>query len=218
MLVIFLRSILLYIVVLIALRVMGKGEIAEMNSFDLVITLLISEVAAFPMENNSIPLIHGVSAVLGLVFLQILISFLSLKSRKLRVFLSGKPSILINKGKINYNELKRQRVTIDELLEQLRIQGYFKFTDVQYAILETDGNLSVLATPSYKNPPTTQFNHLPLTLIIEGNIMRHNLDMLNKNIDWLFAMLKSNHIDNINDVLLCVIDENDKLIIQKNKD
>ncbi|MGL4914501.1 MAG: DUF421 domain-containing protein [Romboutsia sp.] len=217
MLVVLIRSILLYIVVLVSLRVMGKGEIAEMNSFDLVITLLIAEVAAVPMENNNIPLINGVAAVTGLVVMQIVISYLALKSRTVRVLLSGKPSILIEKGTINYKELQRERVTIDELLEQLRVQGYFKISDVQYAILETDGNLSVLATPTYKNPPGSEFKHLPLSLIIDGQVIKHNINLIDKDNKWLLEVLKSNHIKRIKDVLLCVIDENDKIYIQEKK-
>lgn len=217
MLVVLIRSILLYIVVLVSLRLMGKGEIAEMNSFDLVITLLIAEVAAVPMENNNIPLINGVAAVTGLIVMQIVISYLALKSRTVRVLLSGKPSILIEKGSINYKELKKERVTIDELLEQLRVQGYFKISDVQYAILETDGNLSILATPSYKNPPSSEFKHLPLSLIIDGKVIKHNINLIEKDNNWLLGILKSNHIKNIKDVLLCVIDENDKIYIQEKK-
>ena len=217
MLVVLIRSILLYIVVLISLRVMGKGEIAEMNSFDLVITLLIAEVAAVPMENNNIPLINGVAAVTGLVVMQIVISHLALKSRTIRILLSGKPSILIEKGKINYKELQKERVTIDELLEQLRVQGFFKLTDVQYAILETDGNLSILPTSTYKNPPDNDFKHLPLSLIIDGQVIKHNLNLINKDNDWLFLVLDSNKIKCIKDVLLCVIDENDKIYIQEKK-
>ena len=125
MLVVFIRSMILYMAVLIGLRLMGKGEIAEMNCFDLVITLLIADVASSPMENNDIPLIYGVAAVTGLVFMQTIISLLGIKAKFISKIVSGKPSILINKGKIDYKELKNEKITIDELLEQLRVQGYF---------------------------------------------------------------------------------------------
>ncbi|NMS91781.1 DUF421 domain-containing protein [Clostridioides difficile] len=217
MTVVLIRSIILYITVLIALRVMGKGEIAEMNCFDLVITLLIAEVASVPMENNNIPIINGVAAITGLVIMQTLISFLSLKSRKLSSFLSGKPSILIDKGKIVYKELKKERVSIDELLEQLRIQGYFNLKDVQYAILETDGNLSVVPASSYNSTPPRAFNHLPIPLILDGRIINENLDMAKKDTNWLMGILKSNHIEAFKDVLICVLDENDKIFIQNKK-
>ncbi len=116
MLVVFIRSIILYVAVLISLRIMGKGEIAEMNCFDLVITLLIAEVASTPMENNDIPMIYGIAALTGLVFMQTLISILGIKARLVSRIVSGKPSILINKGKIDYNILKKEKITIDELL------------------------------------------------------------------------------------------------------
>ncbi|WP_312287762.1 DUF421 domain-containing protein, partial [Terrisporobacter sp.] len=122
MLVVFIRSIILYIAVLVSLRIMGKGEIAEMNCFDLVITLLIAEVASTPMENNDIPMLYGIAALTGLVFMQTLISILGLKSKFIGRLVSGKPSILINKGKIDYNALKKEKITINELLEQLRVQ------------------------------------------------------------------------------------------------
>ena len=210
MTVVLIRSIILYITVLIALRVMGKGEIAEMNCFDLVITLLIAEVA-------SVPIINGVAAISGLVIMQTLISFLSLKSRKLSSFLSGKPSVLIDKGKIVYKELKKERISIDELLEQLRIQGYFNLKDVQYAILETDGNLSVVPASSYNSTPPRAFNHLPIPLILDGRIINKNLDIAQKDTNWLMGILKSNHIETFKDVLICVLDENDKIFIQNKK-
>lgn len=215
MILVLIRSIILYIVILIALRIMGKGEIAEMNVFDLVITLLIAEVASFPMENSDIPIINAISSVTGLVFVQIIISYISTKSRTIRTFLCGSPSILIDKGKINYKEMKKQRITIDELLEQLRIEGYFKLQDVQYAILEVDGNLSILPSPLYKDIPTKYFKHLPISVILDGNIIKNNLKLIKKDINWLNSILNSNKIKDISEVLILSVDENNKIFIQK---
>ena len=215
MLVVFIRSIILYVAVLISQRIMGKSEIAEMNCFDLVITLLIAEVASTPMENNDIPIIYGLSALSALVFVQTIISTLGLKFRHLDNFISGKPSILINRGLIDAKELKKEKITINELLEQLRIQGYFNIKQIQYAILETDGNLSVVPSTSYNSTPTREFNHLPLSLIIDGNIISENLKLLNKDKEWLYGNLKSQHINDPKDVLLCILDEYDKIYIQK---
>lgn len=214
MLVVLIRSIILYIVVLIAIRVMGKAEIAEMNSFDLVITLLIAEVAAVPMENNNIPIIYGIAALTGLVLVQTIVSFLALKSRKISAFLSGKPTVLIKKGEIDYKQLKIERITLDEILEQLRIQGYFNLRDVQYAILETDGNLSVVPASTYNSTPPRPYKHLPISLVLDGKLLKEGLQMANKDINWLNSMLKSNDIEDIKDVLICILDENDKLYIQ----
>ena len=215
MLVVFIRSIILYVAVLISLRVMGKGEIAEMNCFDLVITLLIAEVASTPMENNDIPLLYGIASLIGLVFIQTVISVISLKFRSISRFVSGKPSILINKGKIDYKILKKEKITIDELLEQLRIQGYFNIKYVQYALLETDGNLSVVPTTNYNSTPSVEYKHMPISLIQDGKIIKDSLKSIQEDETWLNNILKSHHIDNVKDVLLCVLDEYDKIFIQK---
>ena len=215
MLVVFIRSIILYVAVLISLRVMGKGEIAEMNCFDLVITLLIAEVASTPMENNDIPLLYGIASLIGLVFIQTVISVISLKFRSISRFVSGKPSLLINKGKIDYKILKKEKITIDELLEQLRVQGYFNIKYVQYALLETDGNLSVVPTTNYNSTPSVEYKHMPISLIQDGKIIKESLKSIQEDETWLNNILKSHHIDNIKDVLLCVLDEYDKIFIQK---
>ncbi|MBO3443982.1 DUF421 domain-containing protein [Clostridium sp. CCUG 7971] len=215
MVIVLIRSIILYIAVLISLRVMGKGEIAEMNAFDLVITFLLAEVASIPMENNNIPIIYGIASITGLVFMQTFISYFALKSRRLSSFLSGKPAILINKGKIDYKVLKKERITIDEIFEQLRVQGFFSIKDVQYAILETDGNLSVIPSPNHDSNSSKEFKHLPISLIIDGQIINNSLKSVYKDKEWLFDILKSNNIDNYKDVLVCILDENDNIFIQR---
>lgn len=215
MLIIFFRSIILYILVLLALRVMGKGEIAEMNCFDLVVTLLIADVVSVSIENNSIPILYSFAAVTGITFLQISISFLSLKNKKVGSLLSGGPSILIEKGKINQKSLKKERITIDELLEQLRVNGFFNISDVSYAILETDGQLSILPNPSYNDIPKKEYKHLPISLILDGVIMKENLSMVNKNMHWLNGVLNAHHIKSVDEVLLLVLDGYDKVFIQK---
>ena len=208
MLVVFIRSIILYIAVLIALRVMGKGEIAEMNAFDLVITLLLSEVAAIPMQDNSIPIIYGISSITALVFIEILISYIALKSRTVSRILSGSPTVLINKSKLNYKQLKKERIS----------QGYFNLKDVQYALLETDGNLSIVPSPSYDSSKATDFKHLPIPVIIDGKVIKDNLNELNKDEKWILKTLKSKNIKKVKDVLIFMIDENDDIFIQRKKE
>ena len=215
MLVVFIRTIILYISVLIALRIMGKGEIAEMNAFDLVITLLIAEVAAIPMQDNSIPMIYGVASITGLVFIEILISYITLKSRTLSKIISGNAAILIHKNKLDYKQLKKERISIEELLEELRTQGYFSLKDIQYAILETDGDLSIVPSPSYDSSKTSEFKHLPLPVIIDGKTIKSNLNEINKDEGWILKLLKSNNIKSVKDILICIVDENDDIFIQK---
>lgn len=215
MIVVLIRSIVLYIAVLISLRIMGKGEIAEMNSFDLVITLLIAEVAAIPMQNNEIPIVYGIASITGLVFMQITISFLTLKFKSIRFLVNGNPAILIDKGQLNYSVLKDERISMDELLEQLRIQGYFNLKDVYYAILETDGNLSIVPTPNYQKIPNENFKHLPLPLVIDGELVKQNLNIINKGPDWLLTILQKHNINSISETLICILDEKDDFFIQK---
>lgn len=215
MIVVFIRSIILYTAVLISMRIMGKGEIAEMNCFDLVITLLIAEVASLPMENNDIPMINGIAALTGLVAMQTIVSFLSLKFRSISTILSGKPSILINKGQIDYKELKKERVSINELLEQLRIQGYFNIKYIQYAILETDGSLSIVPTSNYNSTPPREYNRIPTPLILDGKIIKENLKKVKKDESWLMGVLRSYNINKTKDVLICILDEYDKIVLQR---
>lgn len=215
MIVVFIRSIILYTAVLISMRIMGKGEIAEMNCFDLVITLLIAEVASLPMENNDIPMINGIAALTGLVAMQTIVSFLSLKFRSISTILSGKPSILINKGQIDYKELKKERVSINELLEQLRIQGYFNIKYIQYAILETDGSLSIVPTSNYNSTPPREYNRIPTPLILDGKIIKENLKKVKKDESWLMGVLRSYNINKAKDVLICILDEYDKIVLQR---
>src|SRR6056297_2089962 len=140
MIIVFIRAILLYVFVLITIRIMGKGELAEMQPFELVIILMIAELAALPMEDLGTPLIDGFVAISTLLLLQLLISFITLKSEKARRFICGKPSILINKGKINEKEMKKLRININDLVEQLRAKDYPSVNDVEFAILETNGD------------------------------------------------------------------------------
>ena len=215
MITVLIRSIILYISLLISLRVMGKGEIAEMNSFDLVITFLLAEVASIPMENNNIPILYGIASITALAFMQTFISYFALKNKKMRNLLSGKPSILINKGKIDYEQLKKERISIYEILEQLRIQGYFNLKDVQYVILETSGDLSIVPSPSYEDNQFKNFKHLPVSLIIDGQIINNSLKSIKKDRKWLLNKLISYNINNYKDVLVCILDEDDKIFIQK---
>ena len=215
MITVLIRSIILYISLLISLRVMGKGEIAEMNSFDLVITFLLAEVASIPMENNNIPILYGIASITALTFMQTFISYFALKNKKMRNLLSGKPSILINKGKIDYEQLKKERISIYEIFEQLRIQGYFNLKDVQYVILETSGDLSIVPSPSYEDNQFKNFKHLPVSLIIDGQIINNSLKSIKKDKKWLLNKLISYNINNYKDVLVCILDEDDKIFIQK---
>ena len=210
---------------LIALRIMGKGELSELQPFELVIIILISEVASIPMEKTDIPLINGIISIFTLVLLQILISYMNLKSEKARKIICGKPSVLIDKGKIVESELKALRININDLIEQLRIKNYINIQDVEYAILETNGELSVIPKPAKRPITAADLNlkpeetFIPISLIIDGSINYENLQKANKDIGWLREEIKKHNIKDIKDILYCTVDNNGKLnIIEKSKE
>lgn len=191
MLVLFIRSILIYIVVLIVMRLMGKREIGQLQPFELVISIMIADLAATPIANSGIPLTNGVIAILGLLFMDLLISILNMKSLKVRHLISGKPSILIYRGKINEEVLRKERFTINELQERLRDKDIMNLGDVEYAILETSGQINVIQKPNKRNTIPEDFNiepeyeGIPYDLVVDGVIMYDNLKILNKDYKWL---------------------------------
>ena len=144
MLITFIRTIILYLLVITAIRVMGKRQIGELHPSELVVTIMISELAAIPMQATSVPLIYGILPILTLIIAEVLFSYITLKSEKARSIISGKPSILIKNGIINENELRKLRFNLNDLLEELRINNYPNIKDVEFAILETSGQLSVI--------------------------------------------------------------------------
>ena len=221
MIIVFIRAILLYTAVLVSLRLMGKGELAEMQPYELVITLMMAELAALPMENVGAPLINGIVAIITLLFVQVLISYITLKSEKARGIICGKPSILINKGKINEKELKKLRININDLMEQIRAKDYPSMGDVEFAILETSGELSVIPKEGKRPVALEDLNikkddeGLPRSLIIDGHVKDDNLKDLDLTRDWLDKKLKGHGIKNPNEVLFAFIDSNKKINIQK---
>ena len=144
MLITFIRAIILYIIVLIVMRLMGKREIGQLQPFELAIAIMIADLASIPMTEIGIPISKGIIPILGLLVMHLLISFINLKSIKLRELICGKPAILIYRGKIDEKVLKKERFTINELQERLRGNNIVNIGDVEYAILETNGEVTVI--------------------------------------------------------------------------
>ena len=157
----FIRVIILYILVLIIIRLMGKREIGQMQPFELVIAIMIADLASIPMADIGIPLSNGIIPILALLLLQLLISIINVKSIKLRKFICGSPSILIYRGKIQEKTLKKEKITINELEERLRQNNVFSFGDVEYAILETSGQVTVIPKPNKRATMPEDFNIEP---------------------------------------------------------
>ncbi len=191
MLITFVRSIILYVIVLVVMRLMGKREIVQLQPFELAIAIMIADLASVPMSEVGIPIINGIIPILSLLVMHLIISFINLKSIKMRQLICGKPSILIYRGKINEKVLIKERFTINELQERLRANNINNLADVEYAILETSGQVSIIQKPNKRTTIPEDFNIMPeyegisYDLVVDGKIMNDNLKILNKTYGWL---------------------------------
>lgn len=206
--VVFVRAIVLYIFVVVVMRKMGKRQIGELQPFELVIAIMLSELAAVPMQDTGIPLLHGIIPILTLLLLEIIISYITLKSRPFRKIVCGTPSILIEHGKVVETELAKQRFDLDDLIEGLRILGYLNISDIEYAILETNGKVSVV--PKFSKSPVTredmqlqgQDPMLPIGLILDGKLNKNNLRLMGYDESWLYNQLSMYKINKVEDVFI----------------
>lgn len=192
---ILLRTIILYVVIIITFRLMGKREIGELGIVDLVVFIMIAEMAAIAIENYNESFSQYLIPIFLLVILQVIFSFISLKSRKFRKLVDGEPSMIIKRGKIDEKEMKRQRYNFDDLMMQLREKDIRNIKDVEYAILEPTGKLSVF---KYENE--TGFT---IPLILEGKIQKDKLRELNLSEEWLYNELAKKNIVDINKISFC---------------
>lgn len=181
MLIIFVRTVLLYLVVLFVIRMMGKAELSKMSPFQMVVVFMIAELASIPIESPEVSMITGVTAIFTLMFIQILISYISLHNEKFKNFFSGKPSILISKGNINHKELKNLRITINDLMEQLRLGSAASISEVEYAIMESNGDLSIIQKAENKPLTPNDINMkkpaeiMPVVFISDGILYNKNI-------------------------------------------
>lgn len=191
MLITFFRAIILYIIVLIVMRFMGKREIGQLQPFELAISIMIADLASIPMTEIGIPISNGIIPILGLLVMHLLISLLNMKSIRFREIICGKPSILIYRGKIDEKVLKKERFTINELEERLRGNNIFNLGDVEYAILETSGQVTVIPKPEKRGTTPEDFNitpeyeGIPYDLVIDGIVMHQNLKLIGRDYRWL---------------------------------
>jgi uncharacterized membrane protein YcaP (DUF421 family) len=199
---------------------LGKRQIAQLQPFELVVIIMISELAAVPSSDIGIPLISGIIPILILLISGVALQYLTLKSEKARAIICGKPTILIDKGKILETEIKRIRYNISDLLEQLRIKNIPNISDVEYAILETNGEMSVI--PKSQKRPTipedfqiaTKYEGLPITLVMDGLVQLENLKKANVDLQWLQQEMKKQQLTSFDQVLLASLDTAGTLFIQ----
>lgn len=181
MLILIFRTFILYLVIILVMRLMGKREIGQLQPYELAVTLIISELVTLPMENNGLPLMNGILPVATITIAQLSVSWLTTKSQWLQDFVSGRYTIIIENGKLIEKNMKKQKYNITELLEQLRMNGVTRIDDVQYAILETSGQLSVQLKEA-KRPVTaeqmlvmTEYEGMPINLVLDGKLVKENL-------------------------------------------
>ena len=210
----FTRTLILYFLIMLGLRLMGKRPIAELEPSELVLTMMISDLAAVPMQDFGIPLLSGVIPILTLMALSLLLSQISLHNLLFRALICGTPSILIRDGKLQQEAMRKNRYTLDELLEELREQGYLKIQDVKYAILENSGQLSVFPWITQQPPTSAQLGldlkdevTLPVVLINDGRILEKNLRACGRDLQWLNRTLSGNHLSSPQQVFLLTLDE-----------
>ena len=217
---IFVRTIIIYTFVLIAIRLMGKREIGQLQPYELVVTIMIADVASMPMQNVSIPLVQGIVPILGILVAQVIASVLEFKSKKIHKYITGKPSILMANGKIIEQNMKKQKYTMEGLLEQIRVAGYPSLLDIDYIILETSGQISII--PKAENNPVTirdmklqpKYTGYTRPIIIDGTLIKSNLKELGKDEKWLTQQLQRLKI-NMENTLLFTSDELGNIYCQK---
>lgn len=221
MAIIFIRTVILYFSILIAMRIMGKRQLGEMEISEFIVAALIADLAATPLQDIGIPLLNGIIPIITLFSLEILIAGLTLKNAKLRKLAYGNPEIIIKNGKIDEKKMHENRFTLDELMQELRVHGLSDTTKIQYAVLETNGQLNIILMPSEQTVSAAQMciNTKPIgyshIIINDGRVLDNNLALLGRDRAWLNAELKRQNIASSNDVYFLTLSETGDVFCQK---
>ena len=214
------RTVLIYIFLFIALKAMGKRELAQLHPFELVVLFMISEMATLAMQGDGIPLTNSIVPIVTLAILQITGSLIALKTPAFRSFISGSPSVIIRNGVVQQSELKKLRMTIDDLEESLRFQGFFSVSEVEYAIMETNGQVSAMPKTVHRPVKPSDLalspapESPPFMIIQDGVLDMPRLKESGFNREWLEKQLRSNHIEKISDIFIGLIDCNGSFFFQ----
>ena len=215
------RTLILYILIIAGVRLMGKRQVGELEPSELVLSLIIADLASVPMQDYGIPLLAGVVPILALLALTMMLSVLTMKSVRFRALLCGRPSIVVREGVPDQREMARNRLTVDELLEELRGQGYPDLSAVRYAILETNGRLSVLPFAGERPPTARELgvrareSGLPRVVVSDGRVLENNLRALGKDRAWLREELGRRGCREPGEVFLLLADEAGQTFLTK---
>lgn len=211
MAIIFIRTLIIYFALVLIMRLLGKRQLGEMELSEFVVAALIADLASHPLQDIGIPMINGLVPIVTLFCCEVLISGIAMKNIRLRALLFGKPSMLVEKGKIRQSEMKKNRFTTDELMEELRNQGYLDISAVEYAVLETDGRLSVIPYPSESPVTPSQLKieaedkGYPVVVISDGHVIESNLRLVGRDMNWLNKRLAALGVKNTETVFLMTV-------------
>ena len=208
---IFIRTIIIFLTLFAVMRLMGKRQIGEMQPYELVITLIIAELACIPMEDTAIPLLYGVISILTVYLLHQIVCIIDLNIRGAKVVLSGSPSVVLNKNGIDDTQLKKNNLDVSDLIESLRVEGYFSLDSVEYALYEAEGKFSALPKKNYQSLQTS----LPVTVIEEGKFNEKNLRLLGKDKGYFLNVLRGQGCDEPKNTLVMTVDGDGKVYLQK---
>ncbi|MBQ6494647.1 MAG: DUF421 domain-containing protein [Bacilli bacterium] len=209
LLMIIIRTFFFYFFIFIVYRIMGKREVGQLGIIDLIVSILIAELAVISIENYDNNIFKSIIPIITLCLIQISLAYITLKNPKLRIALDGNPAVIIKEGKINYHEMTKQKYNLDDLISQIREKGYKNIEEIEYAILENNGTLSVF-------PYTKEKKELPLPLILDNRIEKDTLKELNKDEEWVIKLLKNKNIK-LEEVFYAFY-KNNNIFVIKNKD
>lgn len=207
---IFIRTVIIFITLFAVMRLMGKRQIGEMQPYELVITLIISELACIPMADNAIPLLYGIIAILTVYFLHQVVCLIDLNFRQAKNILSGTPSIVLNKDGIDDTQLKKNNLDVSDLIESLRVKGYFALDAVEYALYESEGMFSALPKNGYEQLQSS----LPILLIDEGKFVEENILRTKRDKEYYLQIVRGQGCDDEKNVLVMTIDGKGKIYLQ----
>lgn len=222
---ILLRSVFIYFFVLLVMRIMGKREIGKLSVFDLVVSIMIADFAVISIEDTELPLFHGIIPIIVMVTAQVLLAWVTMKSPPLRNIVEGKPSVLIKNGKIQERELRKQRYNMEDLMVQLRDRNIYDLADVEFAILESSGKLSVI--PREEQTPLTKgdflqkvdrLTRLPVPVIIDSQVQKESLKQLGQDQEWLEKRLRQYGYKDIHEIFFASVDHRGRFYIDRRQD
>ena len=221
----FFRTVLLYALLIVGLRLTGKRQIGQLEPIEFVLMMLLSDLASVPMQDFGLPLLQGIIPIATLLALSTLLSGISLLSVRFRSLICGEPPIIVRDGVLQQTAMKRSRLTLDEVLEELRVQGVSSLADVKYAVLETSGQVSVLlrsdaqpVTPAQLSMNAADDPFLPVLLINDGRLLRDNMKKMDVDDAWLRRQLKREHLKDPSQVFLLSLDQGGNVICQAKED